>query len=59
MKKIEIKDGNKTKIKFVPDDWVSEENKKETNGDLTTGNRKSISYSDIPSERWEIIFGKK
>ena len=52
---VEIKDGSKIRYKIVPDDWVKEE-KKETTGDLTTGGRKCIGFSDIDKEKWDKIF---
>ena len=51
---IEIKEGNKTKIKIVPDDYVEEKGFEQK--DLTTSGRKSIGFSDIPKERWDGIF---
>lgn len=57
MKTIEIKNGPKTVYKIVPDDYV--ERTKETNGDLTTGNRKSLSYSDVSNDVWDNVFNKE
>lgn len=57
MKTIEIKDGAKTKIKIVPDDYVEPE-KELQQSDLTTSIRKSIGFSDISYEKWERIFKK-
>lgn len=53
--KIEIKNGSKTTIKIVPDNWTPSEDMEQK--DLTTSDRKSIGYSDIPKEQWERIFG--
>lgn len=58
MKMIKIQDGNKTVYKWVKDDW-KEEKRDTFSGDLTTGGRKSISYSDISKEDWDKIFGDK
>lgn len=58
MKKIEIKKGSKTIIKLVPDDWKPEESSFDLTGDLTTGERKCIGFSDIPQEKWNKIFKK-
>lgn len=55
MKTIEIKDGTKTKIKIVPDNYVEPEYELQQ-ADLTTSDRKSIGFSDISNERWEKIF---
>ena len=57
MKTIEIKNGVKTTFKIVPDDYVPLEEGFEQK-DLTTSERKSIGYSDIPQEKWDRIFGK-
>ena len=51
---IETKEGNRTKIKIVPDDY--EEEKGFNQKDLTTSERKSIGYSDIDSDKWNKIF---
>ena len=58
MKTIEIKTGNKTTFKIVPDDYEPTDEGFEQK-DLTTSDRKSIGFSDIPTERWNNIFGKK
>lgn len=58
MKMVKIQKGNKTVYKFVEDDWIPEE-KDTFRGDLTTGGRKSIGYSDIPKADWDRIFGEK
>lgn len=55
--KIEIKNGNKTTIKIVPDNWTPSEDMEQK--DLTTSDRKSIGYSDIPKEQWERIFDNR
>lgn len=57
MKTIEIKNGNRTTYKIVPDDYVEE--KKDTfRGDLTTGGRKCID-TGLSEEQYKAIFGKK
>lgn len=53
---IEIKEGNKTKIKIVPDDYKEEKGFEQK--DLTTSGRKSIGFSDIDKQKWDEIFGK-
>ena len=55
MKIIEIKDGAKTKIKVVPDDW-EETSPELLQNDLTTSSRKSIGFSDIDKNKWDKIF---
>ena len=55
MKTIEIKEGAKTKIKIVPDDYIEPEYELQQN-DITTSIRKSIGYSDISNDKWERIF---
>lgn len=57
MKTIEVKEGNKTKIKIVPDDYIEPEFELEQN-DITTSLRKGLGYSDISKDKWEKIFGK-
>lgn len=57
MKTIEIKTGNKTTFKIVPDDYKPQDEGFEQK-DLTTSERKSIGFSDIPQERWNRIFNK-
>lgn len=57
MRKIEIKNGSKTIIKFVPDNYEPDNDL--TQKDLTTSDRKSIGFSDIPDERWHSIFTKE
>ena len=60
MKMVEIKRGSHTIFKHVPDDWTPEnEEMPEIRGDLTTGDRKSIGFTDINQSKWEKIFGKK
>lgn len=58
MKTIEIKDGTKTTIKIVPDDYTEPEYELEQK-DLTTSERKSIGFSDVPRDKWKNIFKKK
>lgn len=58
MKTIEIKEGNKTKIKIVPDNYEEPPAKLEQ-GDLTTSGRKCLGYSDISADDWNRIFKKK
>lgn len=55
MKTIEIKQGNKTTFKIVPDDYVEQPDKLDQK-DLTTSDRKCIGYSDISAEKWNRIF---
>lgn len=57
MKTIEIKNGNKTTFKIVPDDYKEPPAKMEQK-DLTTSGRKSIGYSDISADDWNRIFKK-
>lgn len=57
MKTIEVKQGNKTTFKIVPDDYELQDEGFEQK-DLTTSDRKSIGFSDIPQERWNKIFKK-
>ena len=60
MKMIEIKDGARTIYKHVPDDWTPEDEKhKDITGDLTTSERRTMGYTDIPEEKWNKIFGRK
>lgn len=54
---IEIREGSKTKIKIVPDNWTPSDDLEQK--DLTTSGRKSIGYSDIPEERWNSIFTER
>lgn len=58
MKTIEIKDGNKTTFKIVPDDYVEQPDKLDQK-DLTTSGRKCLGYSDISADDWNRIFKKK
>jgi hypothetical protein len=60
MKTLEIKNGNKTTFKIVPDDYKEEPEKLEQK-DLTTSGRKIIGFSDIAKDKWQRIFenGKK
>ena len=57
MKMVKINKGTKTVYKMVPDDWKEEEGY-DLRGDLTTGERKCIGFSDIPQEKWDKIFKK-
>ena len=58
MKMVKIKRGAKTIYKMVPDDWKQEVTSFDLTGDLTTGERKCIGFSDIPQEKWDKIFKK-
>jgi len=58
MKMVQIKKGCKTVYKMVPDGWKPEESSFDLTGDLTTGERKCIGFSDIPQEKWDKIFKK-
>ena len=58
MKTIEIKKGAKTIFKVVPDDYQENQEVDLDQSDLTTSDRKSIGFSDIPKERWDEIFNK-
>jgi len=53
---IETREGNKTKIKIVPDNWTPSDDLEQK--DLTTSGRKSIGYSDIKADEWNRIFKK-
>ena len=55
MKTIEIKDGAKTRIKIVPDDYIEPE-PDFVQSDLTTSIRRSIGYADISKDKWDVIF---
>lgn len=57
-KTIEIKRGNKTIYRIVPDDYKEDGTDDRPIGDLTTSNRKSMSYYDIQQSRWDRIFKK-
>lgn len=60
MKMVEIKDGCHTRYKHVPDDWTPEDEKyKDIRGDLTTSERKTMGYTDIPDDKWNKIFNKE
>lgn len=59
MKMVKIKKGTKTIYKMVPDDWKEEEDGYDLRGDLTTGENKIMSYTDVPQEKWDRIFGKR
>ena len=58
MKTLEIKKGNKTTFKIVPDDYV-EQPAELLQRDLTTSERKCLGYSDISAEKWNRIFANK
>lgn len=58
MKTIEIKQGNKTTYKIVPDDYTEQPEKLEQK-DLTTSGRHCLGYSDISADDWNRIFAKK
>lgn len=58
MKTIEIKKGNKTTYKIVPDNYTPEPEKLEQK-DLTTSDRKCLGYSDISTQDWNRIFKKE
>ena len=58
MKMVKIKKGTKTIYKMVPDDWKEEEDGYDLRGDLTTGENKIMSYTDVPQEKWDKIFKK-
>lgn len=58
MKMVKIKKGTKTIYKMVPDDWKEEEEGYDLSGDLTTGDRKIIGFTDIKQEKWDKIFKK-
>lgn len=55
MKTIEIKKGNKTTFKIVPDNYVEQPAELQQR-DLTTSDRKCLGYSDISTEDWNRIF---
>ena len=54
---IEIKNGNKTTFKIVPDNYEEETGFEQR--DLTTSGRHLIGFSDVQPERWNKIFYKK
>ena len=54
MKMIEVKEGNKTTYKMVPDNYEPTDDT--ICRDMTTSGRKSMGYSDISKERWDSIF---
>ena len=56
---VKIKKGTKTIYKMVPDDWKEEEEGYDLRGDLTTGDRKLVGFTDIKQEKWDKIFKKK
>lgn len=56
MKMIEVKEGNKTSYKYVPDNYEPTDDT--ICRDMTTSGRKSIGFSDVPKERWSSIFNK-
>ena len=55
---VEIKKSNKTIYKMVPDDWKGEDEGYDVRGDLTTGDRKLVGFTDIKQEKWDKIFKK-
>lgn len=55
MKTIEIKEGNKTTYKIVPDNYEPTDDRAEP--DMTTSGRRSISMG-VDKKRWDEIFGK-
>ncbi len=55
MKTIEIKEGNKTTYKIVPDNYEPTDDRAEP--DMTTSGRRSISM-DVDKKRWDEIFKK-
>lgn len=57
MKTIEFKTGNKTTFKIVPDNYEPETGFEQK--DLTTSQRKSIGFSDIPAQKWNNIFNRE
>ena len=60
MKMVEIKNGSHTIYRHVPDDWKPEDDQPtDIRGDLTTGGRKSIGFTDIKQEKWDKIFNKE
>ena len=57
---VEIKKGSHTIYRHVPDDWKPEDDEiPDIHGDLTTGGRKSIGFTDIKQENWDKIFKKE
>ena len=54
MKMIEVKEGNKTTYKMVPDNYEPTDDT--ICRDMTTSGRKSMGYSDISKKRWDSIF---
>lgn len=58
MQWVEYKKNGRTVMKLVPDDWRPEDSSFDLTGDLTTGERKCIGFSDIPQEKWNKIFKK-
>jgi hypothetical protein len=55
MKTIEIKEGNKTTYKIVPDNYEPTDDRVEP--DMTTSGRRSISMG-VDKKRWDEIFKK-
>jgi hypothetical protein len=55
MKTIEIKEGNKTTYKIVPDNYEPTDDRAEP--DMTTSGRRSISMG-VDKKRWDEIFKK-
>lgn len=59
MKMVKKQEGNRTVYRMVSDDYVEPLEKQwDFTGDLTTGERKCIGFSDIPQEKWNKIFKK-
>ena len=57
---VEIKKGNHTIYRHVPDDWKPEDDElPDIRGDLTTSGRKSIGFTDIKQDKWNKIFNKE
>lgn len=55
---VEIKKGNKTIYKNVPDNWKPDDTDDYPHGDLTTGTAKHVALN-ITKERHQEIFGNK
>ena len=57
---VEIRKNGHLIYKHVPDDWKPEDEKyKDIRGDLTTSERKTMGYTDIPEDKWNKIFKKE
>ena len=60
MKMVEIRKNGHLIYKHVPNDWTPEDDKyKDIRGDLTTSERKTMGYIDIPEDKWNKIFNKE